>query len=294
LSDVEAPTGRLANVREGAGDKQQLTPYRELDEVLIDYANTCRAVLGRNFVGLYLLGSLAIGDFDLTSDVDFMIVTKTELATDEVERVQAAHTVLLGRDSRWVRHLEYSIFSLAQLSKRPSAAGHDASPAPELWYFINGGSVIERSDHDNTLVTRWTLRYKGKAVLGPQPATFAPQVTADELRQEIRESMLKWEKLFTPESSFNNRFHQVFFVLNNCRALQDLHEGRITSKREGVAWAKKHLAARWHALIDYSWRERQDTEINVSQPVDPETFEETVGFIAYTTRLAENYELAED
>jgi predicted nucleotidyltransferase len=281
-------------VREGAIDKQQLTPYRELDEVLLDYANTCHAALRRNFVGLYLLGSLAIGDFDLTSDVDFMIVSRTELTTDEVKRVQVAHTDLLGRDSRWVRHLEYSIFSLAQLSKRPSVVGHDASPAPKVWYFINGGSVIERSDHDNTLVTRWTLRYKSKAVLGPQPATFAPRVTADELRQEIRESMLRWEKLFTPESSFNNRFHQVFFVLNNCRALQDLHEGRITSKREGVAWAKKHLDIRWHALVDYSWRERQDSEINVSQPVDPEVFEETVGFIAYTTRLAENYELAKD
>jgi hypothetical protein len=100
---------------------------------------------------------------------------------------------------------------------------------------------MERSDHDNTLVTRWTLRYRSKAVLGPEPATFAPEVTANELRHEITTSMLRWEGLFTPDSPFNNRFHQVFFVLNNCRALQDLHEGRITSKREGTEWAKRHL-----------------------------------------------------
>jgi hypothetical protein len=116
-------------------------------------------------------------------------------------------------------------------------------------------------------------------------------VTADELRQEIKNSMLGWEKLFTPDSPHNNRFHQVFFVLNNCRALQDLHEGQITSKREGVMWAKHHLDAHWHALIDYCWRERQDTEINVTQPADPQAFQQTVDFIAYTTRLARDYRL---
>lgn len=275
-------------------DNRKLTPYPELDEVLIDYAYTSRAVLGNNFIGLYLLGSLAIGDIDLTSDVDFTIVSHSELSPGEVELVQSAHTTLIGRDSRWVRHLEYSIVPLQRLSEKSSPYGPDGrddSAARQLWYFLNGSTTIERSDHDNTLVTRWTLRYRSKTVLGPEPATFAPEVTADELRQEIKNSMLGWENLFTPDSSFNNRFHQVFFVLNNCRALQDLHEGQITSKREGVVWAKQHLDAQWHALIDYCWRERQDTEINVSQPADPQAFQQTVDFIAYTTRLAEDYQL---
>jgi len=254
-------------------------------------------VLGESFVGLYLLGSLAIGDFDMTSDVDFMIVTGDELSAEEVELVQAAHTKLITGPGRWVRHLEYSFFPLQKLSEKSSPygrGGRDASEERELWYFINGGSTIERSDHDNTLVTRWTLRYRSPAVLGPPPAAFAPEVTADELRQEIRNSVLGWKQLFTPDSPYNNRFHQVFFVLNNCRALQDLHEGKITSKREGVTWAKQHLDARWHALIDYCWRARQDSSISVSQPADPGAFEESIAFIAYTTRLAEEYQLPED
>ena len=285
---------------ESAGDRYdpgELTPYRGLDEVLVDYANTSRAGLGNNFVGLYLLGSLAIGDFDLTSDVDFVIVTNSELSNGEVELVQSAHTKLIAGDSRWVRHLEYSIFPLQKLSEKSSPygpAGRDDSTARQLWYFANGGSTIERSDHDNTLVTRWILRYRSTAVLGPEPAAFAPDVTADELRQEIKNSMLGWQKLFTADSPFNNRFHQVFFVLNNCRALQDLYEGKITSKREGATWAKQHLDAEWHALIDYCWQERQDTEISVSQPADPQAFERTVAFVAYTTRLAEEYQLSMD
>lgn len=271
-----------------------LTPYRGLDEVLIDYAHTSRAVLGDNFVGLYLLGSLAIGDFDLTSDVDFTIVTNNELSRGEVELLQSAHAKLISRDSRWVRHLEYAIFPLQKLSEKSSPYGldgHDDSAARHLWCFVNGASTIERSDHDNTLVTRWTLRYRSKAVLGPAPAAFAPEVTAVELRHEIKNSMLGWEKLFTPDSPHHNRFHQVFFVLNNCRALQDLHEGKITSKWEGAKWAKQHLDAQWHALIDYCWRERQDTAISVSQPVATHAFRRTVAFISYTTRLAEEYQV---
>jgi hypothetical protein len=293
----------LATVATVIGDQTidatpgKLTPYLELDEVLTGYDDTARRVLGGSFVGLYLLGSLAIGDFDLTSDVDFMLVTNSELSRSEVDHVQSAHTELMAGESRWTKRLEYSIFPIPELFEKSSPYrlhGRNDSESRQLWYFLNGSSTIERSDHDNTLVTRWTLRYKSKAVLGPDPATFAPEVTADELRQEIKSSMLGWEKLLTPTSAYNNRFHQVFFVLNNCRALQDLHEGKITSKRQGVNWAKQHLDPQWHALIDYCWQERQDTSIHVTQPADPQAFVQTLAFIEHTTRLAEKYQLPHD
>jgi hypothetical protein len=273
-----------------------LTPYRELDGVLTEYAHTLRAALADDFIGLYPIGSLAIGDFDLTSDVDFVVVTRNEPTPDEVARIQSAHTHLITRDTRWVKHLEYSIFPLQQLAEKSSPHGSGGREAGQgrLWYFLNGSPSIDRSDHDNTLVTRWTLYHRSRPVLGPEPARLAPDVTADELRREIKYSMLGWKPLLTPDSPYNNRFHQVFFVLNNCRALQDLHEGAITSKREGAAWAKQHLDAEWHALIDFCWRERQDTAISVAQPADAGAFERTVAFVAYTTRLAEDYRLAED
>ena len=275
---------------------KELTPYSELDDVLVGYARVLQDVLADDFVGLYLSGSLAIGDFDLTSDVDLIVVTTRELSDDQVARVQSAHSAQIGLDTRWVKHLEYSFFPLETLAQKSSPYGPDgqrnSSEDRKLWYFDNGGSTIERSDHDNTLVTRWTLRNGSKAVAGAEPATFAPEVTARELRREIKGSMLGWEKLVLADpSTFDNRFHQVFLVLNNCRALQDLHEGRITSKREGVRWAKQHISPEWHSLIEYCWQERQDTGIHVSQPADRAAFEQTLAFVKHTTRLAEAYQL---
>ena len=276
-----------------------ITPYLRLDEVLVEYAHSLHDVLGGNFIGLYPTGSLAIGDFDLTSDVDFVVITNSELTDLDVQRVRSAHTELLRWDSRWVKHLEYSFFAVPRLRAKSSPYGPGGrrveSVDRQLWYVENGSPTIERSDHDNTLVTRWTLRYASQSVLGPEPPSFAPDVTADELREEIRNSMVGWEQLVRADPTrFRNRFHQVFLVLNNCRALQDLHEGRITSKLDGVEWAKQNLDCRWHALIDFCWQERKDTGIHVSQPADPDAFRQTLDFMSSTARLAEQYRLTSE
>jgi hypothetical protein len=55
------------------------TPYPELNSVLQDLVDNVQTVLGVKFVGAYLQGSFAVGDFDLHSDVDFIMVTEEEL-----------------------------------------------------------------------------------------------------------------------------------------------------------------------------------------------------------------------
>lgn len=272
-----------------------MTPFLQLDEVLLGHATDLRAALGDNFIGLYPIGSLVIGDFDLTSDVDFSVVTAHEMSDSDVERVQRIHTELVGRDSRWVRHLEYSFISMTELHRMSSPYGPGGerilTPERDLWYFGNGAATIHRSDHDNTVVTRWTLRYASGAVVGPQPVSFAPAISTTELSQEIRTSLIGWAHLVRRNpSQFDNRFHQVFLVLNDCRALQDLHEGRITSKWAGVNWAKRNLDVRWHALTDYCWRERQDTTIHISQPADQAAYQQTIEFMTYAAELAERFE----
>ena len=116
----------------------KLTPYLRLDELLIEHAHALKRVSTRNFVGMYLVGSLAVGDFDATSDVDFMVVTNDELSSDELAGVQAAHAHYLARDDGWPTHLEYSFFPMAKLQTLSSPFGESSrSPLADrlLWYF---------------------------------------------------------------------------------------------------------------------------------------------------------------
>ncbi len=53
-------------------------PYPELPEVLYTFVNEITAELAENLIGVYLVGSIATGDFDLDSDVDFLVVTNVE------------------------------------------------------------------------------------------------------------------------------------------------------------------------------------------------------------------------
>ena len=89
---------------------EKITKYPELDGVLRDHAERLQETLGDFLVGVYLVGSLAIGDFDLTSDIDFIVVTSDELSESQVQQVQSVHDRTYGQDNRWVKHLEYSFF----------------------------------------------------------------------------------------------------------------------------------------------------------------------------------------
>ena len=48
------------------------TPYQDLNVVLTRLVGGVQTALGATFVGAYLQGSFAVGDFDEHSDVDFI------------------------------------------------------------------------------------------------------------------------------------------------------------------------------------------------------------------------------
>lgn len=275
--------------------ESEKTPYPELDLVLEGHAGRIQQALRDNFIGFYLQGSLAIGDFDLTSDVDFVVITKDDLNQNQVDAVQKVHTQTCLQDSKWVKHMEYSFFPLPLFRTHSSPykdGNRDVSEERKLWYFNNGSPTIEQSDHDNTLVTRWTVREKGKVVIGPDPKTLLDPIDPDDLRREIKETLIGWgpELIKNPEP-YKNRFYQAFFVLNYCRVLQDLEEGRITSKLGGINWAKHHLDPKWIPLIDYCWKERQDTEISIRQPANSDIYDQVIDFVKYAVDKGINFKI---
>jgi predicted nucleotidyltransferase len=260
-----------------------LTPYPELNTVLQELADSVQRVLQGNFVAACLQGSFAVGDFDRHSDVDFVIVIERELSESNCRSLQSMHERIYDLDSEWAKHLEGSYIPKSVLQDYGQHGG-------EVWYLDHGSRVLERSDHDNTVVVRWILREKGVALAGPDPATLVAPIPVEALRQEILAVINDWGKeiLAEPER-INNRFYQTFAVLSYCRMLHDLHAGTVGSKRAGAAWAKDNLDLAWSELIDRAWDGRPNPALSVRQPADPADLDRTLAFIKEVMRASNEF-----
>lgn len=158
-------------------------PYPELREVLRKFVAELRIQLTDNLVGVYLVGSLASGDFDLDSDVDFLVVTKGELAETTVQSLRDMHVHLHNLGCYPAEHLEGSYITLADL-KNWSIVGKK-----ELLYLDNGSTTFEQSTHDNQWHVRWILREHGITLMGPKPESMLPPIPIGEMLDEVKIAM---------------------------------------------------------------------------------------------------------
>lgn len=257
-------------------------PYPELRDVLSIFVNEIAAELRENLVGIYLVGSIASGDFDADSDVDFLVVTNTELTEANMKLLQDIQVKVHKIDCYPAKHLEGSYISIGELNDWNTVG------QKKLYYFDNGSTAYEQSTHDNQWHVRWILRERGVTLVGPRPEILLQAVPLNELRNEIKTAMLHIKRLFEDEidrplSFFNSRFGQSFFVLTCCRILHTLHTGTVQSKKAGMQWAMQVVDPKWVLLIDQAWKEREGVRfgIKIGQRAELTLLRETLEFIRY-------------
>lgn len=259
------------------------TPYAGLNVVLDELVSSVQGTMGDTFIGAYLQGSFAVGDFDEHSDVDFIVVLRDELTDTQVARLQAVHGRIHDLEWEWAEHLEGSYF-------RADVLRHYDQRTRPLWYLNHGSRSLVRSDHCNTAVVRWVVREHGIALAGPPPAALVDPIPADVLRQEIRATIRDWgREILDHPQQFNNRFYQGYIVLNYARMLHDLIVARPSSKRTGAEWAKVTLDSAWSGLIDRAWDGRPNPAVAVREPANPADFERTLEFVRVVIGESERY-----
>jgi hypothetical protein len=263
-------------------------PYPELPGVLDQFVAGVKSELAGNLVGVYLVGSLATGDFDLDSDVDFLVITKDELTDVAVRSLQAMHSRIYGLGCYPAQHLEGSYISRDQLNRL------EAVGVQQFWFLNNGNTTLERSVHDNQWHVRWTLRERAVTLCGPEPGSLLAPVPAGALLAEIAETMRMRvddyvAELDQPINYYNTRFGQSFAVLTYCRMLHTLSTGTIQSKLAGVKWAQQALDPEWAGLIKQAWEERIGVRycVKIHQRADEKALRATLAFIRYAVRKSE-------
>lgn len=262
------------------------TPDPEVNSLLLDLRSSAKSILGNCFVGMYLSGSLAIGDFDDESDIDFIIIINEKISDVQLLKLQAMHIRIHGLDSKWATCLEGYYIPQAELHH------YDKDTAWHL-YLDNGSKelVVVKDNHKDWVFERFVLQEHGITVEGPKPQSLFVLISPDELRQTLLPELRGWaENILGDPTSLNNRWFQSFAVLSICRMLYTFQHGTVVSKLAAVQWAKKSLDTRWTKLIERAWAERPNPPLKVHMQTEQEDAEATPGFIRYALELSQQYE----
>ncbi len=92
----------------------QPTPYPEVNIVpWIPPLSGTRGILGERFIGMYLIGSLALGDFShQRSDIDYVVITDTSRSERIISRLlQAMHVCFDASGSPWAAIVIEAIYA---------------------------------------------------------------------------------------------------------------------------------------------------------------------------------------
>jgi predicted nucleotidyltransferase len=183
----------------------QPTPYLEVNLVLQQLLTNAQAILGDHFVGLYLYGSLASGDFNpKTSDIDFVVVTTDELPTEKISALETMHLRLRDGGLKWAKKLEGAYVPRHALRRYDP----DAAPCPaineERFYLDRQGS--------DWIIQRHILREYDAAIAGPSLRNLIDPVQPDDLRQAVRGVLHSWWKpmLHNPAMVRGTKTHMPF------------------------------------------------------------------------------------
>lgn len=234
-------------------------------------ARVCEA-LGDNLVGVYLCGSLALGDFDPEkSDVDALVVTELPVSDAEMDRLSAFHASM--PPSYTVPGRDYEVYYIDRTTLRRFAPS-------QRHVKIEPGEPLCRTEHrPGWVIERWVVRERGVTLAGPDPKSLIDSVSADELRwaagEELRARLTNWSGGRWPITEMAHLGAQSFEVETACRALHTVQMGQPSSKREAVAWALGALPERWYELIEWSRRHKKE------QTQDPSRVPEVLEFLRW-------------
>ena len=281
----------------------QPTPYGDLNAVLAQLVQGARTLLGDNFVGAYLQGSFAVGDFTEFSDCDFIVVTARDITPEDLPPFQALHGAIHELPyPYWRTGLEGS-YAPAPILRRWSETPRDPPGEPRgpewgdpgtsgsppraypFWYLDHGSMTLVRSEHDNTQVVRWCLREKGVVLAGPHPRELIDPVPPAALRAEVRRTMDL--VLSLDLQPMHLVAWQAFWVGLFCRMLHTLATGAVWSKKVSMAWAQETLDPAWRGLIARAAAVRKGDAAQSGAPADPAEVEATRAFARYAVDHAD-------
>jgi hypothetical protein len=257
------------------------TPYPDVNVVLHVLLSSMQTVLGNHFIGLYVHGSLASGDFDpQRSDIDFVVVTADELPDEMLPALEAMHARIAASGLKRATKLEGSYIPQHALRR------HDPARAQHPALRVDGSFGVDQHGSD-WVIQCHTIREQGIVMAGPAPQTLIDPLHPNDLQQAALATLRGWwsQQLHNPVR-LHSREYQAYAVLTMCRTLYTLQYGTVVSKPVAARWAQEALGERWTAVIERALAWRHDAQ--------PDDMKETLALIRYTLERCQQFEIPTD
>lgn len=205
-----------------------------LDEYLQQLTTRLQKELEGQLVGLYLCGSVELGDFSQQeSDLDLIAVCKNRLKQSAIHRLSNT----LSHDSLACPAAGIELF----LIKEKLATSPVRYPAYEMLMRTGGTWELQVSSHQietDLLIDLAICRQKGRVIRGRPPSELIPEIPRNWLIHAMYQS-LHWRQKNILHPFYDPQGENA--VLNACRAWYYQVENRFCSKTEAGQWAMQHL-----------------------------------------------------
>jgi hypothetical protein len=240
---------------------------KKIEDILAFFRRT----MGNGLTGFYLHGSIAMNCFNPnTSDIDFLAVTSRKLTVPEKK---AIITFLQGIDTG-LASPEMSIVTAESLKNLVYPSPFELHYSHATRNVYTGGQVSwEEPRFDTDLPAHFmAIRERGICLYGEPVKKVFSEVPQEMFMASIVQD-LHWIRQEIKSLPF------IHIVLNPCRALAYVNEGKFMSKQEGGHWALRQLPQLYSGLI-----EKALNAYSGAEDVVPPSLDTLIEFIDYAIR----------
>jgi len=229
---------------------KKITPYQDINDVIVLFLEELKKYLGDNLMGLYLTGSLSYGDFVRErSDIDFEAIVKNPLSSEELELVKALHIKIENKYKEWAERIECSYLPVNLLPEIMPPK------IPRPWW--GSGVFYPEALYGNEwIINQYQLYNFGITLFGPDYKIISKPIDIKEVQKAcVGDLFQEWELKIRDSKWLENSHYQSYLVLNLCRILYTVLCGEVGSKKVSAEWAKNEYPE-WKKLIEIAenWR----------------------------------------
>jgi predicted nucleotidyltransferase len=219
----------------------------QVEELVARIRDAIREASGSALAGLYLFGSLVVGDFDGdVSDIDLIAVLTSDPSDDLVARVGRMHDALASENPVWAGRIEVVYASAAALSRWWEGIARLAVISPgEPFHVVEGGP--------DWVLNWYPARESAITLVGPPVETFIPAISREAFESAVRQHIRRFPSRVRDGDSLPA---QAYAILTMCRGWYTLCVGDQPSKVVAAAWAQREFPE-WAPLIRSALRWRK-------------------------------------